>query len=103
MGSDYPGLRELRSQIPDAVVVGQCDCGCPTVDIEVLGGASQSNIQHSAPYEGRVTALSDEPVADIIVSLEGGFLRSLEYVSYTDQAAADWPSLDRIEVFQDHD
>ena len=103
LAPEYPGVSELRSQVPDAVVVGKCDCGCPTVDIKVPPSAPRSRVQTKnrlAPYEGRVAPLRDEPAGDIILFVDDGYLSSLEYVPYADPSPAEWPSLDRVEVFQ---
>jgi hypothetical protein len=32
---DFPGAEQLRCQMQSARVVGQCTCGCATVDLEV--------------------------------------------------------------------
>ena len=103
LAPDYPGVEELRLQIPDAVVVGRCDCGCPTVDIKVNGGVPRSSVHTKnrlAPYEARVAPLNHEPVGDIILFVDDGYLSSLEYVPYADPSPTEWPSLDRVQVLQ---
>ena len=99
LAPDFPGSKELRAQIPDAVVVGTCDCGCPTVDISVSSSAPRSGANGPlAPYEGRVTPLQDEPVGEILLFLDAGYISSLEYVFYADPPPKDWPTLDRVEL-----
>ena len=83
------------------MIVGKCDCGCPTVDIQVNGGAPSSSVEPKnrlAPYGGRVAALDGEPTGDIILFVDDGYLSCLEYVYYTDHPPAAWPALDRVEV-----
>lgn len=106
LAPDFPGVSELRAQVPDAVVVGKCDCGCPTIDIQVTGSSPRSTVvskNRLAPYEGRVAPLDDEPIGDIILFVDDGFLTCLEYVPYDDPSPTTWPSLDRIEVVQVRD
>jgi len=64
------------------------------------GQRPRSSVQTLAHSEGRVTPLGDEPVGEIIVFVEDGYLSSFEYVSYSDPPTAEWPSLDRIEIIQ---
>ena len=53
LAPDFPGSAQLRSQMPEAMVVGVCDCGCPTVDISVPRTAPGSTAIAGplAPYE----------------------------------------------------
>ena len=101
LAPDFPGSSELRAQIQGAVVVGRCDCGCPTVDIEVSGSALRSSVAvrgRLAPCEGRVVPEADEPPGDIILFVDDGYLSCLEYVSYNDPSPTQWPPLERVEV-----
>jgi hypothetical protein len=98
---EFPGSAQLWSQMPDAVVVGRCDCGCPTVNISVAKTAPRSDAALNgplAPYEGRVAPLSDEPVGDLLLFVNDGYMSSLEYVFYTDTPPMEWPRLDRVEI-----
>lgn len=100
---DFPGAEELRSQVSRALVVGKCDCGCPTVDIEVEPGVSPSPVRarhRLTPVEGRVKPLGGEPTADIILFVDDGRLACLEYVAYSDPAPSGWPHPDRIRVLR---
>jgi hypothetical protein len=99
---EFPGVAELRAQIPEAWVVGRCDCGCPSVDIEVPTTVAPSPVQtvsRLAPVEGRVTPAAEE-LGDIILFVDDGYMSYLEYVSYDDPSAPEWPSLDRVTVTQ---
>jgi hypothetical protein len=101
LAPDFPGSSELRDQVRDAKVVGKCDCGCPTVDIEVSRSATRSSVvvrDRLAPYEGRVVPEADEPSGDIILFVDDGYLSCLEYVSYSDPSPTQWPPLDRVQV-----
>jgi hypothetical protein len=103
LASGFPGSEELRSQVPRSVVVGRCDCGCPTVDIEVPTAASRAvplTGSARAPVEGRVAPLGDEPVGELLLFVSDGYISSLEYVFYADTPPLEWPSLHRVEIVQ---
>ena len=101
LAPDFPGVGELRAQVADALVVGRCDCGCPTVELLVPPDAPSSMVTtHArlAPVEGHVTPIADEPPGDIILFVDDGRMTCLEYVSYDDPAPSEWPTLDRLTV-----
>jgi hypothetical protein len=98
---DYPGVNELREQAGEAVVVGTCDCGCPTFTVAVPADSPRttSNPTHrTAPVELRVRPVADEPEAEVILFLDDGRISSVEYVSYQAQPPADWPTSDRLVI-----
>jgi hypothetical protein len=96
---DFPGAEALRVQAQSVVAVGRCDCGCPTIDLQVADGvpAAEGLTGGLVPAEGRVRPVAEEPPGDIIVFVDGGKLSCLEYVYYDGPPSA-WLSLDRIEV-----
>ena len=100
---EFPGVEELRAQVPHAVVVGCCDCGCPTVEFSVSPTASRSNVKtwpRLAPFEATVKPVESEPPGEIILFVDDGRLSCLEYVSYDDPSPREWPSPDRLNVAQ---
>lgn len=104
LAEDFPGVDELRAQVPRAMVVGRCDCGCPTVDLEVPedipASSATSTTPRLAPVEGRVRSIGDEPTGDILLFVDDGRMTCLEYVTYQDPSPTEWPSLDRISVMR---
>lgn len=101
LSEDFPGVQELREQVLHAMVVGQCDCGCPTIEIETELGVATSGVvtrERLAPVEGRVRSLDAGPQDDIILFVDGGRLTCLEYVTSRESSPHDWPPLDRITV-----
>lgn len=97
----FPGVEELRAQVPHARVISTCDCGCPTVDMSVASQVPASPVttrSRLAPVEGTVRPITSEPVASIILFVGEGRLRSLELVSYDERAPTEWPPLERITV-----
>ncbi len=98
---EFPGVVELRTQVPHTMVVGRCDCGCPTVDLAVSNDVPRSSVKvraRLAPVEAQVAPVKDEPPGEIILFVDDGRLSSLEYVFYVDTPPSRWPSLDRLTV-----
>jgi hypothetical protein len=99
--AEFPGVVELRTQLPHTMVVGHCDCGCPTVFLGVsnkVPGSSAEVKDRLAPVEAQVSPIKDEPPGEILVFVSNGQLSSLEYVSYVDSPPSRWPSLDRLTI-----
>ena len=44
--------------------------------------------------------MGDEPVGELLLFVSEGYISSLEYVFYTDTPPREWPTLDRIQLFQ---
>jgi hypothetical protein len=48
---ESPGVEELRLQLPHAMVVGNCECGCATVDLCVDSALAPASASKS-PLNG---------------------------------------------------
>lgn len=44
---DFVGVEQLRGQVEAALVVGRCDCGCPTIDLAVADSAPKAHVERS--------------------------------------------------------
>lgn len=98
LAAKFPGAEQLRVQASAAVVVGHCDCGCPTIDLAVPAGLPSFPLSSRlVPSEAQVTPAGDEPPGQIILFLDNGRLSSLEYV-YFDEPPEAWPDPDRLHV-----
>lgn len=83
-----PGVEELRRQIQAVQVVGQCDCGCATVDLRVdrdkvapaPAFAKRSELVVAAAAS-RTTAIQHPAAVWLFVDAEG-WLRELEIVDW---------------------
>jgi hypothetical protein len=96
----YPGSAELRQQAASAVVVGRCDCGCPTFDVGLEASVPAAPLTHrTAPVELRVRPLADEPEGSIVLFLRDGLMESIEYIYYSDNPPKEWPDSSRLSVF----
>jgi hypothetical protein len=97
----FEGVEELREQMRTARVVGRCDCGCPTIDIEPDADAPTAPLDGPlAPVEGRIAPEGNGPPGEVILFIDAGRVTSLEYVFYGDTVPAQWPSLDRLTLFE---
>jgi len=97
----FPGVEELRAQVPYARVAVECDCGCPSIDLVVSPDAPLSSVKthnHLAPVKAWVTPVASERFGKIILCVENGSMTTLEYVFYDYPSPSGWPSLDRLAV-----
>jgi hypothetical protein len=80
---DFRGANDLREQLKSTVVVGQCDCGCPSVDLQVGTDAPAARLDSRLlPCELEIVPASDEPPGQVILFADDGRLSYLEYVFY---------------------
>jgi hypothetical protein len=103
LSQDFPGAASLRSQVPYAQVVGGCDCGWATVDLEVAPEAPRATPDlrgRVLPVTGYVGPDIDSPKAGIIVFVDEGFLSRLEIYSMAEPVPHEWPDLTEIQVFK---
>lgn len=103
LSEDLPDAEELRAQIPHTVVVGRCDCGCPSVYLEVPVEVRPASAKpaHRWPRTADVAPAGDGLPATIVLFLKDGRLSGLEYASVGDQSKVEWPSSERITVCAD--
>jgi hypothetical protein len=73
---DFPGSKELRQQAKHVRVVGRCDCGCATVDLDVLGGPAAPDADHQ-PVEGTFVTGSGDPAPFVLLFVTDGWLKSM--------------------------
>jgi hypothetical protein len=95
LGGGSPEALRLRQQVPSLVAVARCDCGCPTIEFDTPGAASDA-VSFPLDVEGQVLGRDDEPPVDILVFVRDGRLSSLELVSYGDGTPSEWPPVDLI-------
>jgi hypothetical protein len=99
LGAEFSGVDALRVQARSAVVVGGCDCGCPSVALEVAADAPLASGLNSrlVPAEGVVSPQGEGVPGEIILFVDDGRLSYLEYVYY-DAPPKEWPAPDRVRV-----
>jgi hypothetical protein len=88
---EVPGAAQLRAQVTATRVVGACECGCPTVDLETPASAAPAPLA-DGPYavEAEVVTDDGEPAGGVLLFVKDGRLDRLEYYSY-DRAPSAWP------------
>jgi hypothetical protein len=101
LSADVEGADALRQQAHGALVVGRCNCGCPTIDIHVPDNAAPRAVLSGRlwPVAGRVIPRDDAaPGQEVILFVDEGRLSSLELVFYTETPPAYWPLAADIEL-----
>jgi hypothetical protein len=81
----FPGVDTMRQQAQKATVVGECGCGCATIDLAIDNG-------HPEPIEARERIITeartqedrDGPPLELILFAKGNCLSSIEIVYYDD-------------------
>lgn len=101
LATDFQGVDALRDQSVDVQVVGRCDCGCPSIDLEPAPGRARSDqIGRLAPVELAVVPEADEPAGEIILFVDHGQLSYLEYVYYSASPPSSWPADERLSLIK---
>lgn len=101
LAPEFDGVHELRRQAANAVVVGRCRCGCPTIDIDVRSDDEPAAIRGSlAPFEANIAPDCDGVPGQIILFLNAGRISSMEYVYFTDTVPSEWPPVSRLSVVE---
>jgi len=99
LSPEFEGVDELRAQAGHAQVIGRCDCGCPTVDLNVtreMAASCALTRNDRTPFEGVATGEDGEPVGDVMLFLADGYLKCLEYVPHGEVPPSDWPPVDQV-------
>jgi len=98
LSSDFAGVAELREQARSALVVGRCDCGCPSVDLQAVVAAPAARLaSRLVPSELEVVPVGDKPPGQVILLADDGRLSCLGYVFFG-QTPAEWPDPSRVRV-----
>ncbi len=97
--SDFEGAVEYRAQVDFASVVGKCNCGSPTIHIEIDTAAPRAVSDEGyepLDFEGLVCACDGEPAAGIMIFSKDGYIVSMEYLDVQGTGTSEWPDLSRI-------
>jgi hypothetical protein len=86
LSADFPGCDVLRMQAESATVVGECECGCGTIGLEVGPGLPTAGLVKPHRLEAY-----GEMIIDVLLFVRNGFLGSLEVVFYEDSAERPYP------------
>jgi hypothetical protein len=83
---DFPSAPNLRQQAAEALVAGECGCGCPSIDFNPGGGLGMTvrvNAAVSGSYDGLFLYTFEHPDHELL----GG----IEWVSGSDADPAELP------------
>ena len=105
LGSPLPGMDELRRQVTGLRVVGDCDCGCATIDLQ----PDKDHVPRSITEFPRVAvaAFSRDSAAahpaELLLHVIDGWLAELEIVDFRgDNPQGRFPDLETWEAPGDH-
>ena len=88
----FEAAAEYRAQIDHAMVVGHCDCGCPTIDLAIGQSMATRSPRPGTPLlpvEGDLGEGDDHP--QLICFARDGWLQTLELVYVTPPPPAEFP------------
>jgi hypothetical protein len=85
LAQDFPGSAELRAQVPSALVIGECGCGCATIELTVKSAPRSVN----APVQDGmlISAEVQGTEAGVLLFVKDGYLSCVEVYSSGDQPA----------------
>jgi hypothetical protein len=94
------GPIRAQSYIPQVewvVVTGECNCGCPTIDLQINGTPINDESKHRVLVDGEGKSPEGIQIG-LIVFVDGGRLTSLELYNYGDSARFSLPLLSDVKV-----
>jgi hypothetical protein len=93
LSASIPGRDSLREQAAEARVVGQCSCGCATIDFGIPAESPAAAEGHAVPLvETRARDMDEHPV-QLLLFVRDGRLSSLEIVWYDEtQMTGEFPA-----------
>ncbi len=99
LAQEFPDAARLRAQLPHTQAIGQCSCGCASVDLEVDRGLCDPAAGRGSPVRSEANVLDDagQPRGGVIVFLRDGYLSRLEIYSYFEPISA-WPQANRLQL-----
>jgi hypothetical protein len=94
LSADFPGRDGLRQQAETLRVVGECQCGCGTIEFQVQPNLPPAKVEHTIPIEAYGDAL------DVLLFARNGFLGSLEIVFYADLPHRPYPLPEQLKLWR---
>ena len=93
--AEFPGKSELQDQARHVQAIGDCDCGCGTIDMSFQEPATPPH----NPERVVVEAHRDSPEGpiEVLLFVRDGLLSSLEIVDYLDTRL--YPTPDQLKLW----
>lgn len=92
LSANVVGRDELKKQADSLEVVGECDCGCGTIELQV----------RNVPRREAVDQLMVEAYGkgvDVLLFVRGGFLSCLEIVDHGDSRPLPYPKPNELSLW----
>lgn len=86
-----PGREQFLAQVPHAVVVKRCGCGCVTVDLEVDRSGAQPAVGLGGIVAEADWTFDTEVAGGLLLFAQDGYLSGLEAYSVTADSVTRWP------------
>ena len=94
--ANFVGRAALLEQVDAVRIVGGCDCGCATVDLEIPDAPPSDAIAYPIPSEATVFDPDGQAIGGILVFARDGRLAQLEVYSYGDEPISPFPPIERL-------
>lgn len=91
---DFEGVENLRCQAANVVVVGECDCGCPTIDFRTeygLGMSIRVNASIPISHDGLFLYTVEDPE-------QGELLGGIEWASVEETNPDEFPAPELLDI-----
>ena len=96
--AEFPGRSELLDQAQHVQAVGDCDCGCGTIDLGVEG-----RVVPAQAHEGLVPVEAygerNGVPLEVLLFVRGGLLSSLEIVDYSTDRPLAYPTPGELKLW----
>ncbi len=96
--ADFVGRDALLEQVDAARVVGECGCGCATVDLAVDDAPRSDAAVYPIPNEATVLDSGGQAIGGVLVFERDGYLAQLEVYSYAEAPISPFPPVDRLSL-----
>lgn len=95
---EFPGAGDLRAQLPHALVVGCCTCGCATITLAVdASSAAPAAVTSGAPVSADISD-EDQDAGVILLVDNAGYMSCLEVYSIGDPVR-EFPAVEHINPY----
>jgi hypothetical protein len=94
LSADFPGREELKKQAETVRVVGECQCGCGTIELRVVAGMPPAKVNGPIPIEAYGEAI------DVLLFARNGVLGSLEIVFYANPPERPYPRPEQLKLWK---
>jgi len=95
--ADFDGRDDLLGQVDEALVVGDCGCGCATINLHVTSAPVTDSVGYPVPNEATVLGASSEGIGGVLVFAKDGYLTSPWVYDFAGEPISAFPPQERLE------